>query len=180
MKRPHPVELVNWHQCQEAARRLGLLLPTEAQWEYGARGGTSTPWWCAADLESLLEKPLACNLCDAAMGRQEPNTAHDPRLDDGHVIHGAVDAFLPNPFGVHGVIGNVMEWCRDRYCGGDAWLPARAGDGLRDDPDSRLVTLRGAGFTDLPIASRVSRRWPDIPEDADMDVGLRPVCALER
>src|SRR5206468_3204137 len=48
-----PVEQVSWNDCNKWIGRLGLLLPTEAQWEYGNRAGTTTPMWCGSKKESL-------------------------------------------------------------------------------------------------------------------------------
>jgi hypothetical protein len=49
----HPVETVDWSMCVDLLRLHGLLLPTEAQWEYGARAGTSTVWWSGDEVASL-------------------------------------------------------------------------------------------------------------------------------
>src|SRR5262249_25075170 len=58
----HPVENVSWIDCTIVLSRLALELPTEAQWEYGARAGTSTPWWTGSEKTSLRG---AGNLADA-------------------------------------------------------------------------------------------------------------------
>src|SRR6185436_2912796 len=52
----HPVEQVSWLDCVEVLGRVGLTLPSEAQWERGARGSTSTIWWTGAERESLRRK----------------------------------------------------------------------------------------------------------------------------
>jgi formylglycine-generating enzyme required for sulfatase activity len=59
--RVHPVETVSWYDCAEVLDWLGLRLPSEAQWEYGARGATSTIWW-TGDLRDSVEG--AANLAD--------------------------------------------------------------------------------------------------------------------
>jgi serine/threonine protein kinase/formylglycine-generating enzyme required for sulfatase activity len=53
----HPVEQVSWFDCEAAMKRLGLLLPSEAQWEYGARAGTKTVWWTGNEKQALAQLP---------------------------------------------------------------------------------------------------------------------------
>ena len=58
----NPVEQVSWEDCDLWLGRLGLILPTEAQWEYAARGGTTTPRWTGIGTDGLAK---AANLADA-------------------------------------------------------------------------------------------------------------------
>ena len=58
----HPVEQVSWDDCVRVLRRLDLVLPSEAQWEYGARAFADTPWSSGPEKEAL---PLVANLADA-------------------------------------------------------------------------------------------------------------------
>jgi formylglycine-generating enzyme required for sulfatase activity len=171
----HPVERVNWMECYAALRVLGLELPTEAQWEYAARGGTTGPWWTGAD-------PGDANVLDAAAHRQAldvlDRSRADLAIDDGHPAHGPVDAFDPNPFGLRAVHGNVWEWCMEGYFD-YAHSTARDGDGCRgaDLPWQDRI-FRGGSFAYPASASRSSVRAhlrPDISRD---DIGVRPVLNL--
>ena len=124
----YAVESVSWRECASALGRLGLSLPTEAQWEYAARAGSAHPWWPGAEVRDLNG---FCNLADDYHGRQnEYWDNYESELDDGYDHHAPVGSFGPNDFGLYEVIGNVSEWCRDRY-GLYGAVPAVHGDGLR-------------------------------------------------
>lgn len=88
-----PVEQVSWVQSREALHRYSLLLPTEAQWEFAARGGTETPCYFPSE-----EFNRFANIYSSL----DPFPETSP-----------LGSFRPNPFGLHDVIGNVYEWCLD-------------------------------------------------------------------
>jgi formylglycine-generating enzyme required for sulfatase activity len=96
----NPVEQVTWVECPDVLRRLGLTLPTEAQWEYAARAGNLADGWVKS-----RGGPLGWVYQDC--------------LEDRWVMHAPVGTFSPDGFGLHDVIGNVWEWCLDAYGGYD-------------------------------------------------------------
>ena len=123
--------------------RLGLELPTEAQWEYAARGGTATPWYTGAAPISLRGH---ANLRDATARRSDGRRAsgqYELWLNDGYAGLAPVGSFRPNPFGLHDVIGNVSEWCRDWFQVYEC--PVRPGTGERIPVDAGPMrrVLRG-------------------------------------
>jgi len=172
----HPVEQVSWEDCQRVMERLGLLLPTEAQLEYGARAGTTTVWWTGAERDSLIG---AANLADQAARRAGgtwPGIADWPELDDGFVVHAPVGSYRANAFGLHDVAGNVWEWCRDDYGGYD--VPVAPGDGERQ-VSSRNRVNRGGSFTNPAAYARSALRDLNTPETRDNNLGLRPARVID-
>jgi formylglycine-generating enzyme required for sulfatase activity len=173
----HPVETVSWPMCFDLMRDLGLALPSEAQWERAARGGTSTAWWTGQERESLRGK---VNIADQSAGRAGatwPSIADWPDFDDGSVVHCAVGKHVANGFGLHESAGNLWEWCLDGYdmaihgkeLGKDPLAP------WSDFPDR---VLRGGSFYGTAWVVRSSDRGFGTPENRDPSLGLRPAMAL--
>ena len=172
----HPVETVSWSDCTRILKRLGLLLPTEAQWEHGCRAGTGTPWWTGEDREALRGN---ANFADQAFVRAGglKSIAEDwLDLDDGWAVHAPVGTFAPNPFGLHEVHGNVYEWCRDGY--GSYDLPPRPGDGERQVPGATTHLTRGGSSIDTAANARSSFRAWCAPEFRSYSLGVRPARGI--
>jgi len=160
----HPVEQVDWTNCSSWLTRHGLCLPTEAQWEYGCRSGTTTPWWSGEDRESLRTPRPVANLADQAAkraGAQWLEIADWPDLDDGHAGHAPVGSFAPNAFGLHDVHGNVWEWCRDWYL--PYSVPTNPGDGLRLGNPSGYRVYRGGSVANAARHARSANRFFNTP-----------------
>ena len=103
----HPAVHVSWNDAAEYCRWSGKRLPTEAEWEYAARGGLEQkiyPWG-----DELT--PGGKHLCNIWQGEF-------PRFDlaeDGYSAPAPVDAFPPNGYGLHTITGNAWEWCADWF-----------------------------------------------------------------
>jgi formylglycine-generating enzyme required for sulfatase activity/serine/threonine protein kinase len=169
----HPVEQVDWTMCTTLLTRHGMVLPTEAQWEYGTRAGTTTPWVVARDRLATV-----ANVADGDAARKAPNWTCEP-WRDGHVVHAPAGAFAANAFGLHDVHGNVWEWCRDSYA---EYGNERDGDGLRGDDDSRSGDrmIRGGSFNYPATDARSAYRYHNTPSVRFSYLGLRAARSLER
>ena len=176
----HPVEQVSWLDATAGLRRLGLVLPTEAQWEAAARAGTEGVWWTGSSRESLRN---AANFSEESLfeatGSRGARKEADywPGYYDGWATHAPVGTFPANPFGLHEVMGNVFEWCRDAYAG--YGNPPREGDGLRSDRGIDRV-YRGGGWNYSYLMLRLGRRQKDRNDLRLAHVGLRAARALDR
>jgi formylglycine-generating enzyme required for sulfatase activity len=155
----HPVLLVSWDDAEAFCRWLSATegrtyrLPTETEWEYAARGGTSTPWWTGGDPAQLAR---AGNLADASLAAALPAADWCAEWDDGFPFLAPVGSFAANPFGLHDVHGNVWEWCSDWY-GSDSY--ARGPDADPTGPASGAFrTIRGGGWFNPPRQQRSAQR----------------------
>jgi len=165
----NPVENVDWLMCDRLLARHGLVLPSEAQWEYGCRGGTATVWNVAFEQLSRV-----ANVADATAKTRVPQWGNFESWRDGHITHAPVGTFAGNGFGLHDVHGNVSELCRD-WSG--RYGSERVGDGLRTDssvPPPPNRSCRG-GSCQLPASlARSADRYGVLPSGRDGNLGLRP------
>jgi formylglycine-generating enzyme required for sulfatase activity len=152
-----PVERVSWDSAQNFINKLNesndgfrYRLPTESEWEYACRAGTTGDY--------------AGNLSEMAWYSD----------NSGHKTH-AVGGKRPNDWGLADMHGNVMEWCQDWYhetydgapTDGRAWL---SGGG------QKYRVLRGGAWTVIAYYSRSTTRHRRVPEDRSMDHGFRVVA----
>ncbi len=102
-----PVDTVSWEGSRDYCKKLGLRLPTEAEWEYAARAGTQGEFYWG---ETITGKEA--NFCDSNCGLNN----RVPDLTDGFKNSAPVGSFPPNAFGLFDMSGNVSEWVQD-------WMP---------------------------------------------------------
>jgi formylglycine-generating enzyme required for sulfatase activity len=139
-----PVTDVSWDDAQEFVAWLtkttgkSYRLPTEAEWEYAARGGSTTPYWWGKDVGTGHGQCAECG--GGERGKTEP-----------------AGSFRPNAFGLYDTAGNAAEWTED------CWNPTYSGapnDGSAwTKGDCSLRVLRGGSFADKAAAVRSSARF---------------------
>lgn len=126
-------------------------LPSEAEWEYAARAGSTGSYYSGVDAKDLCAH---ANIADSAYARQF-RKADVADCTDGSVRSARVGSFSPNPFGVYDMLGNVEEWVadcwRDNYRNAPSDQRARTGD-------CRTHVLRGGAWDSSPREVTVSYR----------------------
>lgn len=106
-KEKHPVVQVSWNDAAAYAKWAGKRLPTEAEWEYAARGGLDRQRFCWGD-ELLPGGKWQANIWQG-------DFPHENTKADGYERTAPVGSFPTNGFGLHDMSGNVWEWCADWY-----------------------------------------------------------------
>jgi formylglycine-generating enzyme required for sulfatase activity len=106
-RQSHPVVHIAWDDAVAYAKWAGKRLPTEAEWEYAARGGLDRKKYVWGDDQRPAGKPMG----NTFQGHFPDQNA----ADDGYVATAPVASYDPNRFGLHDMAGNVWEWCSDWY-----------------------------------------------------------------
>jgi formylglycine-generating enzyme required for sulfatase activity len=106
-KDDHPVVHVSWYDATAYAKWAGKRLPTEAEWEYAARGGLEGKKYVWGD-EPFSEEHPQCNNFQGHF--PDRNT-----MRDGYARTSPVRAFPPNGYGLYDMAGNVWQWCDDWF-----------------------------------------------------------------
>ncbi|MFM6879092.1 MAG: formylglycine-generating enzyme family protein, partial [Dolichospermum sp.] len=157
-----PVEHISWHEAVEFCARLSRMtnkayrLPTEAEWEYACRGGTTAPFYFGDRITTKLANYDGSYTDDDEQGETTE-----------------VGSFPPNAFGLHDMHGNVWEWClddwHDNYEGapidGSAWISL-----------SNKKVLRGGSWYNFSVYCRSACRICNAADFDDDNIGFRVVC----
>lgn len=150
-----PVECVSWEDCQEFIRRLNaqtgkrFRLPTEAEWEFAARGGNQSYGYKYAG---------GSNCGDVAWFTDNSSSSTHP-----------VGQKRPNELGLYDMSGNVWEWCQDWYGG----YPSSSQTNPKGPSSGSHRVVRGGGWNGSARRCRVSLRFNAAPDDRGLSLGLR-------
>ncbi|MEH2364471.1 caspase, EACC1-associated type [Nostoc sp.] len=168
-----PVEQVSWNDavdfCKKLSQKTGrkYRLPSEAEWEYACRAGTTTPFHFGETITTELANYDGNYIyASAPKGKKRGETTE-------------VGSFPPNAFGLYDMHGNVREWCQDNshynYKGapsdGNAWI---------DNGNNKSRLLRGGSWINYPVGCRSACRDDLTRDDHGLHIGFRVVCAVGR
>ena len=165
-----PVETVSWEDSTEFCRRLSVRegrtyrLPTEAEWEYACRAGTTTPFHFGSTL----------NGTQANVDGNYPygTSEKGPYLQRTT----QVGSYSANAFGLYDMTGNVYEWCQDGY--DETFYGKSPVDNPSNNPKEGVRVLRGGSWYYIARNSRSAVRYWNTPSNRDDYIGLRVVCEL--
>jgi formylglycine-generating enzyme required for sulfatase activity len=164
-----PVDNISWNAVQEFVRRLnaeegttGYRLPTEAEWEYAARAGTTTPFAfgdCLAADQANHNGNYPLKGCAKGLWRQKTV---------------AVGSFSPNAWGLHDMHGNVWEWCQDWY----GKYPTGAVTDPKGPTAGEYRVVRGGSWGSFARGCRSANRYSGVPAFRSNVLGLRLCMSL--
>ena len=179
----HPAGCTNWRDANAFAAWLAkktgrhYRLPSEAEWEYGARAGTDTARYWGDDATSICER---ANIM--SRGTLEtlgwPKSWNDKLIcTDARSFTQPVASYAPNAFGLYDMLGNVWEWVADCYHPTYDGAPA---DGSSwEEPDCKQRIPRGGGLHSEPWLARAATRGMSASDYRGIAAGIRVARDLE-
>ncbi|HEX4143084.1 MAG TPA: formylglycine-generating enzyme family protein [Pirellulales bacterium] len=178
----HPVVDVSWNDAVAFCEWLSqkekkrYRLPSETEWEYACRAGTTTRFANGDDEEGLLK---VGNVADATFREAHDDVGYGIKGRDGYPFTAPVGRFKPNGFGLYDMHGNVWEWCSDWF--DKDYYNASPVDDPRGPAAGSLRVLRGGGWDDSPVNCRSANRVSDSlgPTYRNFNYGFRVVCEVE-
>jgi iron(II)-dependent oxidoreductase len=151
----HPVTGISWYDARAYAEWAEKRLPTEAEWEYAARGGLAGKDYPGGD-------------------EIDPSTANFSKAEKGGTV--AVESYPANGFGLHDMAGNVGEWVADYYA--RDYYKASPDKNPAGPDEGKFRVFRGGGWHTGPYCSKVFFRNALPANWLDFNVGFR--CASDR
>jgi formylglycine-generating enzyme required for sulfatase activity len=163
----HPAVCLSWKDaaafCEWLSKKEGkrYRLPTEAEWEYACRAGTTTRYYSGDGPETLAK---VANVADAAFRAEFPNAnGCTGKISDGFAFTSPVGLFKPNGFGLYDMSGNAFEFCADWYDKNYYRVSSVDDPKGPDAGDGRVI--RGGGWSSCPAYATSALRASFAPDD---------------
>ena len=175
-----PVEQVSWNDARDFCNRLSertyrtYRLPSEAEWEYACRAGTTTPFNFGETISTDLANYRGTDNKDygwsGSYGKGELGIYREQTTEVGN--------FPSNNYGLCDMHGNVWEWCEDDWHNNYKDAPSD-GSAWVDEKSSKKV-VRSGSWIGIPLNCRSASRGSDVPENVNDGIGFRVVCEVPR
>jgi formylglycine-generating enzyme required for sulfatase activity len=168
-----PVENVSWNDAQRFIRVMSLFghsqyrLPSEAEWEFAARAGTTTSRYWSDHIDDACTHE---NIADQSLKRTAPNNVV-ANCDDGYAETAPVGSFRPNPWGLYDMLGNVAGWVEDCYADNYRDAPVDGSPNTNEPCKARVV--RGGSWITFPARVRAASRFGFLPDSRNNAIGFR-------
>ena len=176
-----PVEQVSWQEavefCARLAKKTGrnYRLPSEAEWEYACRGGTTTPFYFGETISTDLANYQGGDWTSQSKTYSNSYGKGLKGITRGQPID--VGSFPPNAFGLYDMHGNVWECCADYWHGSYAGAPTDGTPWIAGGDSEKRVRRGGSWFSN-PAGCRAANRSYVAPAVRDYGLGLRVVCSV--
>jgi formylglycine-generating enzyme required for sulfatase activity len=167
-----PVEQVSWNEAVEFCKRLSeksgkeYQLPSEAEWEYACRAGTTTPFHFGETITTDL-----ANYNGNYIYAKEPKGVARKETTE-------VGSFPPNAFGLYDMHGNVYDWVADSSWHKDYTNAPSDGKIQKGGADKKNRVLRGGSWSGSPGLTRAADRYGGNPDNRYFYLGFRVVCRV--
>jgi formylglycine-generating enzyme len=166
-----PVDSVSWDDCQEFVKKLrdkdkvrkAYRLPTEAEWEYACRAGTTTPFHFG-DTISTEQANYDGNFIFAKGKKGAFREKTTP-----------VESFPANAWGLHDMHGNLSQWCQDWFVD----YPKKDVTDPQGPEEGKLRVIRGGNWSSYPSYCRSAFRLGNVPVSRNQYTGVRVCFCLE-
>lgn len=162
-----PVETISWNEAVEFCRKLSeksgkeYRLPSEAEWEYACRAGTTTPFYFGKTITPKLANYRGTlTYGSASKGEYREQTTE-------------VGSFPPNAFGLYDMHGNVWEWCQDSWHDNYKGAPTDGSAWINESGNNSRRVLRGGSWRSAPWPCRSADRNREDPGDRSSILGFR-------
>jgi len=166
-----PVEQVSWEDAIEFCARLSAYtnrlyrLPTEAEWEYACRAGTTTPFHFGENISTELANYNGIAYADGNAGESRRITTPVDHFD------------IANAWGLCDMHGNVLEWCQDHWHDNYEGAPEDGSSWMSDDSENIKYVIRGGSWDYYPRGCRSACRYNSYPDVRGNYLGFRVSCS---
>lgn len=166
----HPVVHVSWNDAQAYCQWAGVRLPTEAEWEYAARGGLVQKRYAWGDSFDHGDQPM-CNIFEGRFPTES--------VSEGGVGTAPVRSYPPNGYGLYNMAGNVWEWCSDWFSPDHHRTGPRRNPAGPSSGDAKVI--RGGSYLchdSYCDRYRVAARSNNVTDASTGNLGFRVAAAV--